>query len=101
MNHRSYNPNARASVLADRRIEAAKGRLTLWRRLLTYGSLFHQFNKSLEMMFRIVRTGRGFGVVLDRNDRKRAMPHAFHAAVIEIDVRDFDFIRQRVGLHRE
>ena len=52
-------------------------------------------------MLSIVWAGRGFGVVLDRNDRKRAMPHAFHAAVIEIDVRDFDFRRQSICLDRE
>ena len=49
----------------------------------------------------VVWAGRGFRVVLDRNDRKRAMTHAFHAAVIKVYMRDFDFRWQSVRLDRE
>jgi len=52
-------------------------------------------------MLRVVRAGRSFRVVLDRDDWKRAMTHAFHAAVIKVYMRDFDFWRQSVCLDRE
>ena len=45
-----------------------------------------------------MRAGSGFRVVLDRDDRKRAMAHAFDAAVVEIDMRYFDFGRQAIGM---
>ena len=53
------------------------------------------------MVFSVVRPRCAFRVVLDRDDRKRAMAHAFDAAVVEIDMRYFDFGRQAIGLHRE
>ena len=49
----------------------------------------------------VVRPGRGFGVVLDGEDRQPLVPHAFDAVVVEVDVRDFDFRRQAVGLDGE
>lgn len=48
-------------------------------------------------MFRIVRAGCGFRVVLNRKDRQRAVTHAFDAVVVEIQVSDFDFGRQAFG----
>src|SRR6266542_1646337 len=51
------------------------------------------------MMLSIVRTGRGFGMILHRDDRKRLVAHAFDASVVEVNVRDFHFIRQTVRLH--
>ena len=53
------------------------------------------------MMLRVVWAGRSFRVVLDRDDWKRAMTHAFHAAVIKVYMRDFDFRRQSFCLDRE
>ena len=50
------------------------------------------------MMLCVVRAGRGFGMILNRDNRQRPMAHAFHALVIEIDVRHFDFRWQAVGL---
>ena len=63
--------------------------------------VLHQFNKTLEVMLGVVWTGSGFGVILNRNDRERLMAQAFDAAVVEVDVGDFDFGRQAVFQYRE
>lgn len=62
---------------------------------------FHQFNKSLEVVFGVMWTGGRFGMVLYGNDWQRLVAHAFDAFVIEVYVRDFDIRRQRFGVHRE
>ena len=62
---------------------------------------FHQCDESLEVMLRIVRTRRGFRMVLNGHDGERFVAHAFDALVVEIDVSDFDFRRQAVALDRE
>jgi hypothetical protein len=59
----------------------------------------HQLNKSLEVMRSIVWTRRRFGMILDRDYGQRRVPHSFDASVIQINVRDFHFRRQTVGLH--
>lgn len=40
-----------------------------------------------------MRTGAGFGVILDRKDREFPMAEAFQAFVIEVNVRDFYLFR--------
>ena len=52
-------------------------------------------------MLRIVRAGRGFGVILDRNDGQRFVTHAFNALVVEVYVRNFNFGRERVSFYRK
>jgi len=42
-----------------------------------------------------------FGMILHRDNRQSFVPHPFDALVIEIDVRDLDLRRQRLGFHRE
>jgi hypothetical protein len=39
----------------------------------------------------IVRSGRRFGVILDREDGERPVPDAFHAAIIEVEVGHLKF----------
>ena len=50
-------------------------------------------------MLGIVRPGRGFGMVLDGDDRQGVVAQAFDALVVEIDVRDFHFRRQTAGFY--
>src|SRR5256885_3468460 len=64
-------------------------------------SLLHQINKSLEVMFSVVRTGRRFGMILNRDDGQSRMAHALDTLVVEVDVRHFHFSGQAVGLHRK
>ena len=52
---------------------------------------FHQLNKSLEVMLRVVWAGCGLGMVLDGDDRERFVAHAFNCSVVEINVRDLNF----------
>jgi hypothetical protein len=40
-------------------------------------------------------------MVLDTERGQRRVLHAFYGLVIEIDVRDPDFRRQAIGIHRE
>ena len=49
-----------------------------------------------------MRAGRGFGMVLDAEDGLAAMAEAFQRLVVQVDVREFDFVLvQRVGVDRE
>ena len=50
----------------------------------------HQFDEVVEEVERIVRAGRGFGVVLDAEGRVVAMAEAFEGLIVEIDVGEFD-----------
>ena len=52
-------------------------------------------------MFGIMRTGRGFRMILNGNNGQCFMTHAFDTGVVEIDVRHFNFRRQAVRLHRK
>ena len=50
----------------------------------------------------IVRAGRCFGMILHAEDRLAAVAEAFQRLVVQIDVREFDFVRvERIGIHRE
>ena len=53
------------------------------------------------MMLGVVRAGRCLRVILDGEDWKTTMTHAFHTVVVEIDVRDFDFGREAFSLNGE
>ena len=57
----------------------------------------HLVDELLEQVIGVVRSGGGFGVVLDAEDRLGFVPQAFDGAVVEIHVRDLDVGRQRVG----
>src|SRR2546421_6158087 len=61
----------------------------------------HQFDKTSEMMFGVVRPRCGFGVILDGEDGQLLVAHAFDAVVVEVDVCDFNFGRETVGCNRE
>src|SRR5437870_4094466 len=49
----------------------------------------------------IVWAGCGFGMILNRDNWQRFMLHAFDALVVKIDVGDFEFRWEAIGLHRE
>jgi hypothetical protein len=55
----------------------------------------------LEVVLGIVRAGRGFRMVLDRDYRQSLVAHAFNASVVEIDVRYLDVARKAVSGNRE
>ena len=51
---------------------------------------------------RIVRAGRGFGVVLHAEDRLVAVAEAFQRLVVQVDVGDLDVAQvERIGIDRE
>ena len=52
--------------------------------------LFHQIHEIVEQVIRIVRTGRGFGVVLHAEDRVAPVAEAFQRLVVQVDVRQLD-----------
>src|ERR1043165_1439110 len=64
-------------------------------------TFLNQLRELREEVAGIVRARCGFGMILDAEDRQFAMPHALHGAVIQIDVRDLHFFRQRIRIHRE
>ena len=41
---------------------------------------------------RVVRAGRGFGVVLDAEQRQRLVAQAFERLVVQVDVRQLDLV---------
>ena len=62
----------------------------------------HQLHEIVEQVVRIVRAGRGLGMVLHAEDRLAAMAEAFQRLVVQIDVGDFDLAEfERIGIHRE
>ncbi len=64
--------------------------------------LRHELHEVIEEIAGIVRTRRSFGVILDAERRMIAMAKAFQRIVIQIHVRDFDFVQvERIGIHRE
>ena len=64
-------------------------------RSLRRGMLFrllHQLDEVVEQVVRIVRAGRGLGVILDAEDRLAAVAEAFERLVVQVDVGDFDLV---------
>ena len=62
----------------------------------------YQLHEVVEQIVRIVRAGRGLGVILDAEDRLVAMAETFQRLVVQVDVRELDFVLvERVGVHRE
>ena len=67
-----------------------------------YLLLRHELHEVVEEVVRIVRAGRGFGVVLHAEDRLAAVAEAFERLVVQIDVRDLDVVGvERIGIDRE
>lgn len=48
-------------------------------------------------MLRVVRAWRSFGMILNRDDRKHLVAHAFDATVVKVYMGDFNFRRQTVS----
>ncbi len=64
--------------------------------------LRHEFCEVVEEVVRVVRAGRGFGMILHAEDRLAAMAEAFERLVVEIDVGDVDVVvAERIGIDRE
>ncbi len=59
-------------------------------------------HKILEQVVRVVRAGRGLGVILHAEQRQRAVAQALQRVVVQVDVRQVDFaLLQRVGIDGE
>src|ERR1043165_3566107 len=48
----------------------------------------HQLNEIFEVVFRVVWARRGFGMILDGDNRQRFVAQAFDATIVEVAVRD-------------
>src|SRR5260370_18480470 len=74
-------------------------------RSLRVGMLFclpYQFGEVVEQVVRIVRTGRGFGMVLHTEYRLAAMAETLQRLIVQIDVGDFDLAQiERIRVHGE
>src|SRR6185436_3365336 len=68
---------------------------------LGHSALFHSFHKLAEQVVRVVRAWRRFRVVLHAEDGTVFMPQSLYRAVVEIEVRDLEVLRQRVGIDRK
>ena len=54
----------------------------------------------VEQVVRVVGPRRGFGMILDAEQRQRAMAEAFVRVIVQIEVGDFDIARrERVGIN--
>ena len=78
---------------------------TLWfawqTRLPASHAFFDQIGELIEEVRSVMRTGRGFGMILHAEDRQFVVPHSFHGSVVQIYVRHFHVGRQRLGIDRE
>ena len=64
--------------------------------------LLHHVGEATKQIVRIVRPGRGFGMILHAEKRERAVAHALVGVVVQIHVRDLDVARrQRIGIDAE
>jgi hypothetical protein len=62
----------------------------------------HELHEIVEQVVRIVRAGRGLGVVLHAEHRILAVAEAFERLVVQVDVGDFDLVEvERIRVHRE
>ena len=56
--------------------------------------MLHQLLKFRKQFLRIVRTGRSLRVILHAEGRKLPVPYAFNRVVVQIDMSEFETIRQ-------
>ena len=65
-------------------------------------ALVHELDEIVEQIVRIVRTGRGLGVVLHAEHRVVAVAETLQRLVVQVHVGDLDFVQvERIGVHRE
>ena len=57
----------------------------------------HVLDEFVEQISRIVRAGAGFGMILHREHRQPFVAQAFEAAVVEIEMCEFDFVGVEAG----
>ena len=63
---------------------------------------FHQSNKLVKKIGRIMRAGRSFRVILNGEDRKPSVTHPFQALVVKVDMGNFHLVRRkRIHVHAE
>src|ERR1700679_1923468 len=64
--------------------------------------LLHHLHKIFEKVMRVMRPGRGFGMILHAEQRQVLMPQAFQRRIVQVDVRQLDFaLRQGIGIGSE
>src|ERR1039458_5930094 len=65
-------------------------------------AFFHECHEIVEEVAGVVGTRRGLGMILDAEERKRAVAHAFVRVIVQIDVRDLDIaLRERIRIDAE
>src|SRR5438874_8121779 len=64
-------------------------------------ALLNQVRELIEEVQGVMRAGRGFGMILDTEDRQFLVPHSFNGAIVQIYVCHFYVERQRVGIDCE
>src|SRR5258706_10987743 len=65
-------------------------------------SALHQLHEIVEQVMRIVRPGRRLRVILHAEDGMVAMPETFQRLVVQIGMRDLDFVEvEGVGIDGE
>src|SRR4249919_4266664 len=60
----------------------------------------HDRGELIEQVGRVMRTGTGLGMVLDREHRLAPEPQTLAHTVVEVDVGDLDVTAERVGIDR-
>src|SRR5882757_4171594 len=64
-------------------------------------ALLKQVRELIEEVGSVMRAGRGFGMILNAEDRQFLVPHSLQGAVVQIYVCHFYAGRQRVGIDCE
>src|SRR5579862_6899227 len=58
----------------------------------SFGAVLDEFHEVIEQVMRIVRAGRGLGMILHAEDGLAAMAEAFERLVVQVDVREIHFV---------
>ncbi|MEY3457592.1 MAG: hypothetical protein RL215_749 [Planctomycetota bacterium] len=65
------------------------------------GFSLHEMEEFGEQVVAVVRAGSGFRVVLDTEDWQSFMSDTFNGLVVEVDMSDFDIVREAGDIHGE
>src|SRR5689334_6443805 len=64
--------------------------------------LLHHLHKVAEQVMRIMRTWGRLGMVLNREERHRLVPHALQSAIVQVEMRHFNFAgSERIWINRK
>src|SRR5437588_12972285 len=64
-------------------------------------TLLDQLHELRKEIARVMRPRRGLRMILHAKDWQLPMPHSFHRPVVQINVRHFHFLRQRIRIDGE